>query len=63
VPVVNGVRLAEGIRGARLRVLRGAGHLYMTDTPQADRHVLRFLTRVATPRASRLRDVVRAGRA
>jgi pimeloyl-ACP methyl ester carboxylesterase len=63
VPVANGVRLAEGIRGARLKVLRGAGHLYTTDAPQADRHVLRFLTTAATPGASRLRDSVRANRA
>ena len=63
VPIANGVRLAEGIRGARLKVLRGAGHLYTTDAPQADRHVLRFLSRAATPRASRLRDTVRATRA
>ena len=63
VPIANGVRLADGIRGARLKVLRGAGHLYTTDAPQADRHVLRFLSAAATPRASRLRDAVRANRA
>ena len=63
VPVANGVRLAEGISGARLKVFRGAGHLYTTDAPQADRHVLRFLTTAATPPASRLRDTVRANRA
>jgi len=63
VPIANGVRLGEGIRGARLKVLRGAGHLYTTDAPQADQGVLRFLTRAATPRASRLRDTVRAMRA
>jgi pimeloyl-ACP methyl ester carboxylesterase len=63
VPIANGMRLAEGIRGARLKVLRGAGHFYTTDAPRADQHVLRFLTQAATPRASRLRDIVRATRA
>jgi 3-oxoadipate enol-lactonase len=63
VPIANGVRLAESIPGARLKILRGAGHLYTTDAPQADRHVLRFLTQAATTRASRLSDTVRAARA
>jgi pimeloyl-ACP methyl ester carboxylesterase len=63
VPVANGVRLAEGIRGARLKIVRGAGHLYATDDPRIDRQILRFLTTAATPPASRLRDTVRANRA
>jgi len=45
VPIVNGEMLAASIPGARLEVLEGAGHLYPTDAPQADREVLRFLTR------------------
>jgi pimeloyl-ACP methyl ester carboxylesterase len=43
VPVANGLLLAASIPGARLQVLEGAGHLYPTDAPEADRKVLRFL--------------------
>jgi pimeloyl-ACP methyl ester carboxylesterase len=44
VPFANGQRLADAIPGAELEVLEGAGHLYPTDAPEADRTVLRFLT-------------------
>jgi 3-oxoadipate enol-lactonase len=44
VPFANGELLADRIRGAHLEVLEGAGHIYPTDAPQADRKVLRFLT-------------------
>ena len=43
IPVSNGRRLAEAIPQARLQILEGAGHLYPTDAPEADRDVLRFL--------------------
>ena len=43
VPVENAEILAELIPQARLRVLPGAGHLYPTDEPEADRHVASFL--------------------
>lgn len=43
VPVANGQLLAESITGAQFRVLDGAGHLYPTDAPEADREVRRFL--------------------
>jgi 3-oxoadipate enol-lactonase len=43
IPVSNGRRLAEAIPDARLQILEGAGHLYMTDAPEADRDVLHFL--------------------
>jgi 3-oxoadipate enol-lactonase len=43
VPVANGRVLADSIAGARLEVLKGAAHLYMTDAPKADRKILRFL--------------------
>ena len=43
VPLANGRVLADSIPGARLEVLEGAGHLYPTDEPEADRRVLRFL--------------------
>jgi pimeloyl-ACP methyl ester carboxylesterase len=43
VPVANGRALAERIPGARLEALPGAGHLYFTDEPDADRTVARFL--------------------
>jgi pimeloyl-ACP methyl ester carboxylesterase len=44
VPLANGETLAAGIPDARLEVLPGAGHIYPTDAPGADREVLRFLT-------------------
>jgi 3-oxoadipate enol-lactonase len=44
VPPANGLRLAQAIPRARLKLLKGAGHLYTTDDPRADREVLRFLT-------------------
>ncbi len=44
IPVANGRTLAASIPGARLNVLKGAGHFYPTDEPRADREVLRFLT-------------------
>jgi pimeloyl-ACP methyl ester carboxylesterase len=43
VPIANGRRLAERLPAARFRELDGAGHLYMTDAPDADKIVLRFL--------------------
>lgn len=44
VPVANGRRLAERLAGARLHEFDGAGHLYLTDAPEADDVVLRFLS-------------------
>ena len=43
IPLENGRRLAEAIPGARFEQIAGAGHLYPTDEPKADRAVLRFL--------------------
>jgi pimeloyl-ACP methyl ester carboxylesterase len=43
VPIANGRRLAERLPAARFHELDGAGHLYMTDAPDADEIVLRFL--------------------
>ena len=43
IPVSNGSRLAEALPDARLQILEGAGHLYPTDAPEADREVLDFL--------------------
>jgi 3-oxoadipate enol-lactonase len=43
IPVANGRALAERIPGARLDVWPGAGHLYFTDEPRADREIARFL--------------------
>jgi pimeloyl-ACP methyl ester carboxylesterase len=44
VPLANGEMLAAAIPGAQLETLEGAGHIYPTDVPEADREVLRFLT-------------------
>ena len=44
VPAVNGQRLAGGVAGARLVVFPDAGHVYITDAPDAaNQEVLRFL--------------------
>ena len=53
IPVANGHRLAASIAGAQLKVFKGAGHLYSTDEPRADREVIRFLTRRGSARAAR----------
>jgi pimeloyl-ACP methyl ester carboxylesterase len=43
VPVANGRRLAEALPTARFIALAGAGHLYLTDAPDAAHAVARFL--------------------
>jgi 3-oxoadipate enol-lactonase len=45
MPPRNGEILARGIRGAELRLWPGAGHMYVTDEPKADRYVRQFLVR------------------
>jgi 3-oxoadipate enol-lactonase len=42
VPVANAEILVEGIPGARLRILEGAGHLYSTEQPAVDDEIARF---------------------
>jgi pimeloyl-ACP methyl ester carboxylesterase len=42
VPVANAQILAEGIPGARLRILAAAGHLYPTEQPDIDEEIARF---------------------
>jgi 3-oxoadipate enol-lactonase len=44
VPAANARILAGAIPGARAELWPGAGHLYPTDEPEADRRVLAFLT-------------------
>jgi 3-oxoadipate enol-lactonase len=41
-PVANAEILAERIPGARLRILKDAGHLYATEQPQVDEEIARF---------------------
>jgi 3-oxoadipate enol-lactonase len=43
VPPDNGRALAAAIPGAELRLVDDAAHLYTTDDPSVDDHVLRFL--------------------
>ena len=43
MPPRNGEILAGAIPGAELKLWRGAGHLYVTDEPAADRYIKRFL--------------------
>jgi pimeloyl-ACP methyl ester carboxylesterase len=42
IPVANAHLIAERVRGARLRVLKEAGHLYPTEAPEVDRAIARF---------------------
>jgi pimeloyl-ACP methyl ester carboxylesterase len=49
IPPANGERLAAAIRGAELALWPGAGHLYFTDEPEADRGVARFLSERSSP--------------
>ena len=46
VPVENARLIAERLVHARLHVLPGAGHLYTTESPEADDEVARFLSSV-----------------
>lgn len=50
VPVENGRILAERIEGAAVEILPGAGHIYPTDAPHADRRAAAFLTGRSSPR-------------
>lgn len=43
MPPANAHALVEALPDARLELWDGAGHLYMTDEPRADRAILRFL--------------------
>jgi pimeloyl-ACP methyl ester carboxylesterase len=45
----NANLIAEAIPGAQLLKLPGAGHLYPTDEPEADRAVLSFLSERSSP--------------
>ena len=45
IPPRNGEILAREIPGAELKLWPGAGHLYVTEEPEADRYVRRFLIR------------------
>ena len=45
VPSGNAHLIAAAIPGAGLHVWPGAGHLYTTDEPEADRQIARFLSR------------------
>jgi pimeloyl-ACP methyl ester carboxylesterase len=42
VPVANAEILTERIPGARLRILKDAGHLYATEQPDVDEEIARF---------------------
>jgi pimeloyl-ACP methyl ester carboxylesterase len=53
IPPSNGRLLAQAITGAELKVWPGAGHLFMTDEPRADRHIAGFLMRHALSASGR----------
>jgi pimeloyl-ACP methyl ester carboxylesterase len=43
IPVENGRMIADGIPGARLRILKDAGHLYPTEEPEVDEDIAAFM--------------------
>jgi 3-oxoadipate enol-lactonase len=45
MPLRNGEILARSIPGAEFKSWPGAGHLYITDEPEADRYIRQFLVR------------------
>jgi 3-oxoadipate enol-lactonase len=45
MPPRNGELLANAIKGAQFKLWPGAGHLYVTDEPEADRYIRQFLIR------------------
>jgi pimeloyl-ACP methyl ester carboxylesterase len=45
MPTRNGEVLANTIPGAEFKLWPGAGHLYTTDEPEADRYIRQFLVR------------------
>jgi pimeloyl-ACP methyl ester carboxylesterase len=45
MPPLNSELLARAIPGAELKLWPAAGHLYVTDEPEADRYIRRFLVR------------------
>jgi pimeloyl-ACP methyl ester carboxylesterase len=45
MPTRNGQMLAAAIPGAEFKLWPGAGHVYTTDEPEADRYVRQFLVR------------------
>ncbi len=47
IPVENARLMAERIPGAKLRILRGCGHLYPTEAPRVNQAIGDFLTEVA----------------
>jgi pimeloyl-ACP methyl ester carboxylesterase len=51
MPPHNGEILAREISGAELKLWPGAGHLYVTDEPEADRYIRRFLVGCTAPLA------------
>jgi 3-oxoadipate enol-lactonase len=64
VPPENGRLLADAIPLARLLLVPGAGHVYPTDEPEADRAIVRFLLERRREVARRARsDGGRAARA
>jgi 3-oxoadipate enol-lactonase len=54
IPPENARLLAAAIPGARLELWLGAGHIYPTDEPEADRSVARFLAEVDGERSGLL---------
>ena len=54
----NARALADAIPGARLRIWPQAGHLYVTDEPEADDEVARFFSRHAEPPSRRVDGLI-----
>jgi len=48
IPTINGRIIARMIRGAKLHIVKGAGHVYSVDAPgEAAREVVGFLRQYA----------------
>jgi pimeloyl-ACP methyl ester carboxylesterase len=47
VPVAESKRIAEAIPGAKLKVYRGAGHMFFCEWPGVDRDFAAWLERVS----------------
>ena len=55
IPTINGRLIARMVRGARLHIIKGAGHVYSVDAPgEAAREAVRFLQDHAAKRGRRV---------
>lgn len=63
LPLENGRRLAAGISGARFTSVRGGGHAFPTDVPDATKELVSFLLEYSPRRSGSAASSTRSGRA